>query len=298
MSHPRELSAALAFGAATALAAVNAAADDPTTTPAPSTGTPAEPAPRAAPPPPPAAGAPPPVVEVGRAPPSEADRSEAVVTGAEPPVPAGQPPAPLEPEEPEGTPRKGTLPSYFIGLAGGFSSFRPSAESRGGIGGGGGIGLSAGLALWDQLTLAIGFGRLIYDDKRSFQDLVVECQSVGGTPVGCSNPEERSSVVAATYFDFDVGYQTRFRPGKSVSLVPGAFVGYLATPGGVKRGVQCDDCAEYDVPGVSAKGAYVGPSFKVTFGRKGSIAVGVRSQIMLTGDLAHMTLIGVEGGAP
>jgi hypothetical protein len=254
-------------------------------TPPPSGGAPTAPAP---------SGPPPPLVDVEREgappppPPGPAPAYYQEPSEAPPPLPPAPPPR----EELEGTPRKGLLAGYFIGLAGGFTSLKSHAKSVGAIGDGGALQIDAGLALWDQLVITVAFGGLNYADKAAFTQTITACNDFT-----CGDPHTEVSRVTANYGAIDVGYQKRFRPSRTVSLVPGVFVGYLGA-WELKRGVQCDSCGQLPISGVSASGGYAGPSFKITFGKKGVVGITARSEWFFTGDVLHETLFGVDIGAP
>jgi len=239
-------------------------------------------------------GPPPPLTPV-RPVPEEGPRTD---MPAPAPAERTEPPPPREPENPDGTPRHGVLSGYFIGIEGGVASLKSSANDRAAIGPGGAVALSLGMALWDQLPLGFSFGGVFMEDKTPFSEFVVDCTTVGGTPVGCGDPQSQKSTINGSFLSFETGYQRRFRPMPTVSLLPAALVGYLAAPGGLSRGVGCDGCKSIPVDGVSPGGVYLAPSFKITFGRTGFFAVALRSELFLTGDLLHRTLLGLEIGAP
>jgi hypothetical protein len=63
------------------------------------------------------------------------------------------------------------------------------------------------------------------------------------------------------------------------------------------REANCDGCRTEHLDG-SAKGTYLAPFFRVTFGRDGYVAVVARSAWFLDGDLQQLTTLGGEFGMP
>jgi hypothetical protein len=96
---------------------------------------------------------------------------------------------------------------------------------------------------------------------------------------------------------FEVGYQHRFRPWHAGSLSPGAMFGALHAFGGLKRGVNCDGCRSVKLD-ADLDGYYLSPFLRLTFGSVGEMALIVRSQWFITGDVRQATVLGFEYGLP
>ena len=196
------------------------------------------------------------------------------------------------------TPRYGTLSGFYIGFDGGIVSMKADAEEREGLALGGSAQVRLGAAFWDQWVVGLGFGGYFPKDEKPFSELVVDCLSVDGTVVSCDDQARRQeSGVTGTFFAFETGYQYRFRPWRTTSWSPGAFVGYLAPLGTLERRVDCQGCDGVPLD-VTMAGAYVGPFFRVTFGNVGEWAAILRSQWFVSGDLQQISQVGIEWGIP
>jgi hypothetical protein len=190
------------------------------------------------------------------------------------------------------------LSSFALGFYLGPSRLKGPAAQRAVAGPGEATLFTLALSLWDELALGLTAGRVVPRDRKPFSEVVVECTTYYGFTEGCGDPHSAESDIVATTLSVETGYQRRFRPWRPVALLPAVLVGYTWNPGGLSREiVACDDCKKVPIGGVSARGAYVAPTFKVTF-LSGFLALGVRSEIFLTGDVAHRTMLGLELGAP
>lgn len=198
----------------------------------------------------------------------------------------------------DGTPRTGVLSSYFLGIDAGFLSFDPSARETVVGEFGGYFGLRLGVALWDQWAISMGFGGMFLKDTNPFKETVTDCTYLNGNLVSCEGQSEQESTIRADGLSFESGYQRRFRPWPSSSLLPGLMVGYAFSVGGIKRGVDCEGCQSFTVADLTADGVYVAPSFRITIGESGFIGLSIRSQWFLTGDLRQLTTMGIDLGWP
>ncbi len=183
----------------------------------------------------------------------------------------------------------------FMGLEGGIVAAQSAAAKRAGIGPGVALGVSAAGVLWDQVLIGVGGVFLGPSDRQKFSELVVSCAAQG---VDCSNPREADSSISGGQLRFELGYQHRFRPVRIVSMAPGLWLGYAQDIEGLQRGIpNCNDCSGEDL-NIRSSGAYVAPFVRATFGGTGAFALSLRSQWFVTGDLLHMTLLGLEFGEP
>jgi hypothetical protein len=190
-----------------------------------------------------------------------------------------------------------TLSGFAVGFFTGPSRLKGPAAERAVAGPGEASLFTLTLSLWDQLALGFTAGRVKPHDRKPFSQVVVECTEEYGSE-SCGDPRSVTSDILATTVSVETGYQRRFRPWRAIALLPSVLVGYTWNPDGLSRRiVACDDCKTIPIPGVSARGAYVAPIFKLTF-LSGLFALGVRSEIFLTGDVAHRTMLGLEFGAP
>jgi hypothetical protein len=142
----------------------------------------------------------------------------------------------------------------------------------------------------------LSIGALVFKDRKPISEVVVDCTTLHGSPINCGDPYTKESTVGGALIALDTGYQHRFRPWHSASVLPTALMGYAWNLGGLSREIGCDGCKEVPVRGVDASGLYVGPALKITFG--GFLALGLRSEVFLTGDLAHRTILDLEVGSP
>jgi len=197
------------------------------------------------------------------------------------------------------TPRFGTLSGGYLALDVGF--FEPSrqAAAQAGIGAGAAASLRIGFELWDTLVLGAGLSGLLPADERPTSENVVTCTSIQGAGETCetSGHPQESEIGGGLAATFEVGLQHRFRPWRSLSISPGAMLGYAAAFHSLNRGVACDGCSSTDL-GVSVSGAYATPFLRVTFGQRGMYAAVVRSAWFLSGEMQHMTTLGIEVFAP
>ncbi len=192
---------------------------------------------------------------------------------------------------------RGVLTGMTFGMAGGPAALKLGAEQRARAGAGGSVSLAVGVALWDHVPINFTLGRLFLDDREPFTEFVVDCTTHNGVTLGCSEPHaQESRVTSGIMLGLETGYQHRFRPASSTSLVPAVIVGHIWTPNGFSRGVACEGCTSIPLPGIDVGGTYVGPSFKVTFGAW--LAVTARAEWFLDGDLSYRALFGGELGAP
>jgi hypothetical protein len=193
--------------------------------------------------------------------------------------------------------RVDTIGGYHFGLALGFIAFEPAAERRGGIGGGAALHFTGGIALWDRIPMHVGFGALVPRDRAPIYQEGVFCEVDENGLEICGEPEVGKSSVSGGYLSFETGYQHRLRLSSSVALVPAGLLGYLWNVSAFSRAVGCKECQSFPVD-VNASGGYVAPLLRVAFGTHGAVALSVRTNWFMAGDLRHMTLFGLEFGAP
>lgn len=242
--------------------------------------------------------------------------------GAEPPTPGSGPrsmdsgsefteeettPAPLSDcavaraaDGPEAcsTLREGTLSGGYLGIDAGYATLAADAARRVGAGPGAGFHLRLGFAFWDHAVVGIGLSGLLLEDEQPFSQQVVDCTTVDNTVVSCSDqPHAQSSSLGATLFTTELGVQHRFRPSRATSIVPGLMAGYQMPFSDLERSVACEGCRSVPLA-ATARGIYLCPFFRVTFGKGGELAAVIRSSWYLTGDLNQVTTLGGEVGMP
>lgn len=144
----------------------------------------------------------------------------------------------------------------------------------------------------------MGVGFYTPVDKQPTSEMTQRCDTIGSVTVSCDEPSSQNSGVSAGFMTFESGYQYRFRPGRTSSLVPALALGYLAPFARPKRSVDCSGCPDGVSLDVHVGGVYLAPSFHVTFGADGFFALVLRSELFMTGDFAHATTLGVEFGEP
>jgi hypothetical protein len=194
-------------------------------------------------------------------------------------------------------PRTGTVGAYHLGIAIGFVDFEQSAEQRGGIGGGSVAQITAGIALWDQLPIQVGFGSMAPSDHDPIFEKGPFCGIDADGVESCSEPRLERSTVSGGYLNWETGYQRRFRLSSAVALVPAGLLGYVWSSGRLSRTVGCEGCRSFSVD-VDASGAYFAPSLRFVLGDPGAFGLSVRTNWFLTGDVQQMTLVGLEFLAP
>jgi len=205
----------------------------------------------------------------------------------------------MDTKEASGTPRPGTLSGGALALDVGLISLHSAAAQRGQIGSGGTVDIRLSFAFWDQWLLGIMGGGLLPSDHAPFEQRVVDCQTVNGTQVGCDDmARNQKSTVSNGFLGLETGYQHRFRPWRTSSLLPKVIVGYAQRLSKLSRGVNCDGCKSIPIEDVNTSGVFLAPAFAVTFGATGELAVGVRSEWYLIGDLAQRTMLDFELGLP
>lgn len=196
------------------------------------------------------------------------------------------------------TPRLGVLSGFYFGLDAGYATIAADAADKDGIGPGFGIYLRLGFEFWDHLVAVAGFGGFVLNDRAPITEMVVDCTSVDGEVISCSDEaDEQRSNVTATVLLAEVGVQHRFRPTLSLSCLPGITLGYQGAISDLKRSVDCQGCETFDLD-ASANGVYLGPFFRLTFGNLGMLGLTVRSQWYLSSDVAQVSTLGVEYGLP
>lgn len=189
------------------------------------------------------------------------------------------------------------LSAYYLGFAGGPLYAKSSAHAFGG--GGYALAFTGGIAFLNEIPLNVSVGGVSLDDAATYTESVQDCYYVDGMYTNCGDPHDESSKISGGYFSFDSGYQRRFELSKVVYLVPGLLFGYQFSINRLRRGVDCAGCQELPVPNTNLNGAYVAPTVRVSFGRRGGfIALSIRSQWYVTGDLLGATLFGVEAISP
>lgn len=197
------------------------------------------------------------------------------------------------------TPRDGTPSGAYLTFDLGAMSPKGAAADRVGIGTGPAAQVRLGFEFWDQLVVGIGGAFLDFTDRRPTTQSVIVCTKINGADAGCDQePSLAKSDVRAGAGSLEVGYQKRFRPSHTKSVSVGVMAGYLETFGNLTRSITfCDDCTKTTL-NADASGAYASPFIRVTFGHMGEVALVLRSQWFVTGDLLQFTTLGVEIGAP
>ena len=197
------------------------------------------------------------------------------------------------------TPRYGTLTGGYLAIDLGFAKPSRRAANQAAIGAGFALGARLGFELWDTVVLGMGVYAIQPADQRPTSETVVDCTSIQGALQTCdsSGHAKQSEISGGAAATFEAGLQHRFRPWQSLSVSPGAMLGYSAAFSSLKRGVDCEGCAKTDL-GLSASGAYTAPFLRVTFGHRGMYAAVARSAWFLSGDLQTVTTLGFEFTAP
>jgi hypothetical protein len=194
-----------------------------------------------------------------------------------------------------GTRRVGVLTGGYFALEVGFSSLRPPVADRIGADTGTAVRMRIGFELWDHVVLGAGFGFLDFGDLHPTSEQVVDCvRDQRGNETCDATPHSESSSITGAVAVLEAGYQYRFRPSRSTSLVPVLYAGYqFSKP--LERGVGCQGCPSTSLD-ASARGAYLAPFLRVTF--LNIFAVFVRSDWYVTGDLVQQSSLGFEIGLP
>ncbi len=176
-----------------------------------------------------------------------------------------------------------------------MASFRQQVRDREGIGPGPALQFGGGVEFWDQLIVGLDIGVYGASDDKPFSEAVIECDQFNM----CGAPKSaESSITGSGFLALETGYQRRLRPWDTSSFSLGLVGGYFLPFASHQRKVgNCDDCTVVAVD-TCAAGAYLAPFLRVTFGDVGNWAMIVRSRWFVSGDLAQMTLLGVEGGVP
>jgi hypothetical protein len=203
----------------------------------------------------------------------------------------------------DGTPRGTVLSGGYLGVDLGYATLTKRAGKR--IGAGPGFAGQVRLAaeFWDHLLTGVGVTDLGFRDNRPVFHLEpAECTtrehpSLGYTEVECGGPDElERSHIGATLFLLEVGVQHRFRVWRSMSLTPGFAGGYAAAWSDLEKR-NCGGCMPPDLD-ATARGIYLAPFFRATFGTLGIFGLVARSAMFVTGDTAHITSLGAELGLP
>jgi TPR repeat protein len=177
------------------------------------------------------------------------------------------------------TPREGIVSGYVVALDLGILSPSPAPKERLSLGLGVTFALRLGMALWDHLVLDIAYGgTLILSDE--------------------TEGDDAGSFLSGDFFNFEGGYQYRFRPSRSQSITIGLLAGYLHGLGDLSRTLACTDCADPTPTKLNPSGANLSGFTRVTFGRLGRVGIFVRTRWFLTGGLLHDLGAGFEFGLP
>jgi hypothetical protein len=193
----------------------------------------------------------------------------------------------------------GTVSGGYVAFEGGYATIDADAGDRVGAGPGFGGRIRAGVEFFEQLTVAIGIGGFLLNDRQPFTERLIQCSSVEGVVVSCGDEaNDYSSSVGAQMFLVETGYHHRFRPWYDISLSPGAMLGYQLAFSDLERSIDsCSECREVRL-NATVDGLYLGPLFRVTFGPMGIFALTLRSDWYLTGNMQQMTTLGFEMGQP
>jgi hypothetical protein len=189
--------------------------------------------------------------------------------------------------------RSDYVSALYIGLAAGPTSTKNQAPMQAGFAG----ELTLGVAFWREIPLTIGVGAANLEDPLASPGGLQPCDANGTCPVW----HDASSRILGQYFTINTGYQHRFQVWDAVYFVPGALIGYQAGVNQPHASTTCDDCPEQriPIPDASLDGMYLAPTVRASFGQNGGfIALSVRSQWFVTGDLLQTTLFGLEFIAP
>jgi hypothetical protein len=196
------------------------------------------------------------------------------------------------------TSRTGTVSGGYVAADVGLTDLPKHIRRQRGIGRALALELRLGVALWDQLLLGVGGGVLAFNDKRPLHEDVVDCTTQYGQTQCDDKVRSQASVVNVPFLSYELGYHYRLRPVPWLSVAPGAMLSYFHAQRHPHRKVSCDGCDDGERVGLHARGPSVVPFLRVTMGRAGKLALTARSRLFLSGDLRHVTTLGVEYGLP
>ncbi len=172
------------------------------------------------------------------------------------------------------TPREGIVSGFLVALDLGLLTPSPGPGRRLALATAVTVAVRAALTFLDQLTVDASYGGILM------------LSSSG------------DSVVSGDFFNFEGGYQRRFRVTHAQSLTPGLMAGYTHGLGDLTRSLTCTDCGEAKPTGMNPSGANLSAFVRTTFGRMGRFGMFIRTRWFLTGDLLHDLGVGFEGGLP
>jgi hypothetical protein len=197
------------------------------------------------------------------------------------------------------TPRSGIVSGWYAAVDLGQMSIQDRAQQSSSLGGGFAFQARVGLAFFDYVVIGVALGAYYPHDSRPAVKRVFACSELNGQIIGCFSDRMslKSDSVTGTFMTGEAGLQYRLRL-RMWSLSAGSVAGYLYTMGGLDRTFdKCRDCAAIPVD-LTARGVYVAPFLRATFGSFGVWGLIIRSQWFVTGDLQQMTYLGVEFGLP
>jgi hypothetical protein len=229
------------------------------------------------------------------------ERSPADEAAGRAPIPANAPPDPCDGNDLEGSAletcrtRLGVVSGFYVAVDAGMARLSREPAERIGAGNGVTFAFRLGAELIDLVVIGMDFHFMRFTDNHPFSERVMSCTTYEGKVVGCDAPYSAESAISGVAVAIETGLQHRFRPLAVSTWTPGLMLGYAAAT--VKRGVGCEGCRTEDVDAKLA-GAYLAPFFRVTLGESAHWAVIARSAWFMTGDLKHVSTVGIEFGAP
>ena len=229
------------------------------------------------------------------------ERSPADEAAGRAPIPANAQPDPCDGNDPESSAletcrtRQGVVSGFYVAVDAGMARLSREPAERIGAGNGLTFAFRLGVELMDLVIIGMDFHFTRFTDNHPFSEEVVSCTTYEGKVVGCDAPYSADSDISGVAVAIETGLQHRFRPFAVSTWTPGLMLGYAAAT--VKRGVGCEGCRTEDVDAKLA-GAYLAPFFRVTLGESAHWAVIARSAWFMTGDLKHVSTVGIEFGAP
>lgn len=177
------------------------------------------------------------------------------------------------------TPREGVVSGFLVALDLGILTPSPGPSRRLSLATSVTIAVRAALTFLDQLTVDASYGGILM-------------------LTSSSDEIEQGSVVSGDFFNFEGGYQHRFRVTHAQSVTPGLMAGYMHGLGNLTRSLACSDCGEARPTHMNPSGANLSAFVRTTFGRMGRFGMFIRTRWFLTGDLLHDLGVGFEGGLP
>src|SRR5712671_715334 len=144
----------------------------------------------------------------------------------------------------EDTPREGVLGAYYFGAEIGVVSIGARASDRAAVGDGAHLALRVGFALFDHLAFGFGWFGFFLHDRNPISAEVVACSPEMQASGTCHDtPTRLSTSIVSALLSAEIGYQHRFRPWATASLLPGILRGYMYNYDGVNQQISaCQDC--------------------------------------------------------